>query len=84
MHAMTICRTCKHRPAQEGGCGVPLCSTCRVEADAFMARFAQNDSIESHADSIAVGLISVGFAIILAIVMTALIKGGYGQAWWPL
>lgn len=75
MHAVTICRTCKHRPAQEGGCGVPLCSACRVEADAFMARFSRGESIEDRADWIAIGLIGSGLLIVAGIAIARLIGG---------
>lgn len=42
------------------------------------------DSIESHAESWAIGIVAVGIALAMAAAFIALVKAGYAQHWWPL
>lgn len=70
----SICQHCRTRLAQRG---LFLCDVCRDEGERLLRGFQpRDDSIESTADSWAVGLASVGIALTMLSAFAWIVKSG--------
>lgn len=76
------CQHCRTRLAQRG---LFLCTICRSEGEALLRGFQpRDDSIESTADSWAVGMASAGIACALLAAFATFVKSGLVNVWWPI
>jgi hypothetical protein len=78
------CACCRHRQATSEGGTLPLCAICREEGELFFAAYSRGESIETHAESWAVGLIALGMTIACVLTLRWLVQGGHPPYWWPL
>jgi hypothetical protein len=78
------CACCRRREATQEDTAIPLCSICRDEGERFFAAYSRGESIETHAESLAVGLWALGMTIACVLTLRWLVQGGHAPTWWPL